>query len=254
VPLASFVLSLVLAAIFAAALPAIPQNLFPPGTIIPTRLNDAISSKRAKPGQTFTARVMQNVPLPDRRAIRAGARVLGHVVVVTAPSAKEGARISLKIDSLAVSGRTFPLHASLRAIASPLEVDDAQVPLEGPDRGTSPSAYTTIQVGGDVVYRGGGHVERDGQIVGEPAPNGVLVTVSGNDEGQCRGDAYGNNLPQALWVFSSDACGVYGYEGVRLVDAGKANPDGAIVIAAEHGELNIRGGGGLLLQVDAAAR
>lgn len=236
-----------------APLPAFGQNLFPPGTIIPVQLNNSISSKKAKAGQTFTARVMQDVPLPDRGKIRAGARVVGHVVSVSPPSSTSGARITLKIDSLVVSHRTIPLRASLRALASPLDVEDAQVPDMGADRGTFPDSYVTTQIGGDVVYRGGGHVERDGLVVGEPAPGGVLAPVSSNPEGQCRGDVAGNDAPQALWVFSADACGVYGYNEVEIVDAGRNNPEGTIALAAKHGELNIRSGSGLLLRVNPAA-
>lgn len=227
------------------------QGVIVPGTILPIQLDHSISSKTAKPGETFSGRLMQNAPLPDRGMIRAGAHVRGHIVDVDGASAGAGARVSLKIDSLVALHRTFPLCANLRAIASPLEVEEAQVPLGGSDRGTPPSAYTTVQVGGDVVYRGGGHVEREGLIVGEPVPDGVLAPLSENSEGQCWDGVGGNNLPQAWWVFSSDACGAYGYRGMKIVDAGGTNPDGTIIIASDRGPLDIRGGSGLLLRVNA---
>ena len=236
-----------------ASLPAQGQNLFPPGTIIPVQLNNSISSKKGKPGQTFTARVMQDVPLPDRGKIRAGAKVVGHVIQVDPPKNGSGARVALKIDSLVVRHHTIPIRISLRAIASPLDVEDAQVPAMGADRGTLPDSYVTTQIGGDVVYRGGGHVERHGLVVGEPAPGGVLAPVSSNPEGQCRGDVAGNDAPQALWVFSTDACGVYGYNEAEIVDAGRDNPEGTIILAVKHGELNIRSGSGLLLRVNPVA-
>ena len=226
------------------------QAPIPQDTILPVRLNNSISSKTAKPGQAFTARVMQDVPMPDRQRLRAGARVTGHVVSVEAPAdASSGARISLKIDSLVVKDHTFSIRANLRAIASPMEVEDAGVPVIGGDRGTPPSAYTTIQIGGDVVYRGGGHVERHGMIVGEPVSDGVLVQVSANPEGGCRSDADGSGRPQALWVFSSDACGVYGYGHVSIVDAGRANSDATIILGSDKGQFEIRGGSGMLLRV-----
>lgn len=237
-----------------AASSAAAQNVVPPGTILPVQLNHSVSSKTAKPGQTFSARVMQRIPLADRRSIRAGAQVTGHIVDVKDASAASGASVSIEFDSLVISHRAFPIRANLRAIASALEVEEAQIPLEGPDRGTPPSAYTTVQVGGEVVYRGGGHVEHDGTVVGEPVSDGVLVSISPNSETGCRGDVDGNALPQALWVFSSDACGLYGYSGVKIVDAGRANPDGTIVIAAERGQLDIRGGSGMLLRVEAVSK
>lgn len=226
------------------------QAPIPPGTILPVRLNNSISSKTAKPGQAFTARIMQDVPMPDRQRLRAGARITGHVVrVEVPPDASSGARVFLKIDSLAVKQHTFSIRADLRAIASPMEVDEAGVPVIGGDRGTPPSAYTTIQIGGDVVYRGGGHVERHGTIVGEPVSDGVLVEVSANPEGGCRSDADGNGWPQALWLFSSNACGVYGYAHVSIVDAGRTNPDATIVLGSDKGQFEIRGGSGMLLRV-----
>ena len=222
----------------------------PAGLILPVRLNNSISSAKAKAGQVVTARIMQNVPLPDRGRIRAGARVVGHIVSVEAPAGSSGARVSLKFEWLVVSGNTFPISVSLRAIASLREVEDAQVPPFGADRGTGPTAYITVQVGGDVVYRGGGHVMHQGMVVGEPVYDGVLARVTTNSDGPCRDAANGNESLQALWVFSSDACGVYGFSGVRIVHSGKTYPAGETTLAASHRQLDIRSGSGMLLRVN----
>lgn len=133
-----------------------------------------------------------------------------------------------------------------------LEVDDAQLPDTGPDRGTPSTAYTTVQVGGDeVVYRGGGHVMDESEdVVGEPIPpDGVLARARPNIVWGCRGQIGDNQQPQALWVFASDACGVYGYPGVKILNSGRDVPVGEIVLGAERGELNIRGGSGMLLRI-----
>jgi hypothetical protein len=232
-----------------AAAPRIESPL-PAGIILPVRLNNSISSRKGKPGQAVTVRIMQNVPLPDRGRIHEGARVVGHIVSVEAPLGGSGARVSLKFEALVVSRKTFPISLSLLAIASPREVEDAQLPLLGADRGTGAWAYTTVQVGGDVVYRGGGHVMEHGVIVGEPVYDGVLVRVTANSDGPCRGDADGNELLQALWVFSSDACGVYGFAGVTISHAGRTNPVGELTLAANHGQLDVRSGSGMLLRVN----
>ena len=249
----AFWVAVVMGGSAAAALCSMPrfEASVPAGIILPVRLNNSISSKKAKTDQVFTARLMQNVPLPDRGRIREGARVLGHIVSVSAATPSSGARVSLKIDSLVVSGQTIPIRTSLRAIASPLEVEDAELPAWGADRGTSSNAYTTIQVGGEVVYRGGGHVMRHGEVVGEPVYDGVLARIRANVDGECRGAIDENEAPQALWLFSSDACGAYGFAGLEIVDTGRANANGEIVLATNRGNLNIRSGTGMLLRVKA---
>lgn len=222
----------------------------PAGIILPVQLNTSISSGKAKAGQVVTARIMQNVPLPDRGRIRAGSRVVGHILSVEAPAGSSGARVSLKFDSLVVSGKTFPVSVSLRALASLREVEDAQLPVIGADRGTDPTVYTTVQVGGDVVYRGGGHVMNHGIVVGEPVYDGVLAWVSTSSEGPCRGAVNGNETLQALWIFSADACGVYGFSDVEIVHPGTTERAGEITLAASHGQLDIRSGSGMLLRVN----
>src|SRR5580704_15637899 len=68
------------------------------------------------------------------------------------------------------------------------------------------------------------------RVVGKPAPNGVLVHVSSRPGSECRGEVDGNDRLQALWVFSSDACGIYDIPGVTLICAGRVNPVGQITL------------------------
>ena len=100
-----------------------------------------------------------------------------------------------------------------------------------------------------MVDRGGGPVANGFRVVGKPAPNGVLVHVSSRPGSECRGEVDGNDRLQALWVFSSDACGIYDIPGVTLIRARRVNPVGQITLASERGNIHIRGGSGLLLRV-----
>jgi hypothetical protein len=227
------------------------QEVIPPGTVIPIQLNSSFSLK-TNPGHQLTAKVMQDVPLSTGGTIRAGSKVTGHVVNVTAPGNGTGAQLSFVFDKLVLSKRTVPLHGDLRAIASFFEVDQANIPQTGPDRGTPENAWTTVQVGGDVVYRGGGPVTEGSTIVGKPTFQGVLSQVAAKSGTSCRGAFDGNNEPQALWVFSSDACGVYGFPGVVVAHAGRTSPLGQITLATRHRHLNVSGGTGMLLRATGA--
>jgi len=247
----SFILA---TAISLAPSPSPAQGLIAPGTILPISLNNSISSSKSRVGETFTGRIMQDVPLPDRRRIRAGARVVGRVTELTPATASSGARIEFKIDTLISRQHNIPMRTILRALASPLDIEDAQIPVQGADRGTSPDSYTTVQIGGDVVYRGGGHVKHGGVVVGEPVPNGVLAQVSSNEARGCPDEVPGYHAAQALWLFSADACGVYGYHDFHIVDAGRLSPDGTIALASDHGQIEIRSGSGILLRVQVTKR
>lgn len=226
------------------------QESIPGGTILPVRLETTLSSKASHPGQKISAKVMQDVQLADGRLIRAGAHVTGHVVDATPSDGGTGARFSFQFDTLDFSKKTVPIRTDLRALASLLEVDGAQIPETGPDRGTPPSAWITDQIGGETVYRGGGHVMNAGQVVGEPAPDGILARVSPNPGAGCRGAVNENDRPQSLWVFSSYACGLYGYTHLRIVHAGRTDPTGVIILSSQTGEWKVWSGSGMLLRVN----
>jgi len=228
------------------------QSAIPAGTILPVALNSSLNSRKVKPGQVITARVMQDVPLLPGSKIHAGTRVIGHVVDVKPGTGASGTQMSFRFDTLVVSKRRMPITTNLRALASMMAVEEAQLPESGPDRGTSENAWTTDQIGGEVVYRGGGPVANGLRSVGEPTFHGVLVQVSGEPGTKCRGDVEGNDQPQALWVFSSDACGVYDFPDLAIVHAGRSNPVGEISLTTDHGDVNVRAGSGMLLRVNKA--
>ncbi len=230
------------------------QNAIPAGTILPVALNSSLNSRKTKPGQVITARVMQDVPLSPASTIHAGAKVIGQVLDVTAANGTAGGRVSFRFETLLVSKQRIPITTNVRALASMMAVEDAQLPAAGPDRGTSENAWTTVQVGGEVVYRGGGPVANGLQSVGTPAANGVLVYISGDPSTKCRGETEGNDRLQALWVFSSDACGAYDFPDLTIAHAGRTNPVGEVILAADHGDVNVKAGSGMLLRVTSQGR
>lgn len=225
------------------------QTAVPRGTILPVALMSSINTRKVHAGQEIKAEIIQDVPVAPGHVIPARTKVYGSVVAV-GPSTAGGSSVSLKFDRLRLRSEDIAIVTDLRAIASFTAVYDAQLPLTGPDRGTSDNAWTTVQVGGDVVYRGGGPVTSDHQVVGEPVlGGGVLVRVTARPGSPCRGPLNGDQ-PQALWVFSSDACGIYGFNDLMIRHAGRTAPIGEIVLSSIKKDLKIPAGTGLLLRVE----
>jgi hypothetical protein len=224
----------------------------PAGTILPVRLNSTISSAKCKPGQAITGRIMQDIPLPQGARIREGSKVIGHIVEVTPAKTGAQARISLQFDKLISSHQEISMTTNLRAIAGFMRILEAQTPPIGPSESDVYRWLTTVQVGGDVVYGEGGVVtasDNANDVVGKEVNGGVLARVRAKEGTKCRGTIDGNDSPQALWVFSADACGAYGLEHVSITHAGRTGPIGVIVLASDSDHLKIPGGAGLLLRV-----
>jgi hypothetical protein len=222
----------------------------PLGTVLPVRLNHGFSSKNAKVGQPITGRIMQDVPLPNDGKIPAGAKVLGTIVSVQRPGTGSSARISFHFDKLEIHHRSICIVTNLRALAGFMEVQAAQTPEFSPGFGTPYSWVTTRQIGGDEVYGVGGPVtDQWSNTVGKGVYDGVLVHLRTQPGTNCRGALDPVDRLQALWVFSSDACGVYGMAGITIVHAGRTEPKGEIILAAEHRDVIVSGSSGMLLRV-----
>jgi hypothetical protein len=222
----------------------------PVGTILPVKINHGFSSKNARAGQIITGRIMQDLPLAVGGKIPEGAKVVGAVVTVTA-AASGGARISLRFNELEIHHRRMAMVTDMRALGSMVEVQEAEIPATPLDHGTSYAWATLRQIGGDMKYGVGGPVtDSSGETVGKGVFDGVLVHVRAQEGTKCRGALDAEDRLQALWVFSADACGVYGMNGVTIAHAGRTEPLGEIVLAAEKGEIKVRGGSGMLLRVE----
>jgi hypothetical protein len=155
----------------------------------------------------------------------------------------------LRFETVVIGKRRIPIVTDLRAMATMMAVLEAQVPETGPDRATPEDSWITDQIGGEVNYHSAG-VYRYSTMVGVSQPDGALARPAAKAGGPCRGVLYGNDHPQALWVFSSDACGLYDLPSLTLVHAGRTEPVGQIVLRAAKGKLNIPSGSGMLLRVN----
>ncbi len=236
---------------FGLAGAAFAATLVPDASILPARLEMTLSSKDSKPGEVITARIMQSVPLPGDSRIPAGSKLTGQVMSIQPASADSGGSITFRFDTLHLDRETVHLTLRLRAAASYLDVRQAQLPRNADQTG-SESSWTTVQIGGDVVYRGGGGVRNRSGVTGKPVEGGVLVRLDSNPGRGCRNDGTGERA-QAMWLFSSDACGAYGLPDVTIVQPVRnstAAANGEITLKSKKGNVTLHNGSGLLLRAD----
>ena len=146
----------------------------------------------------------------------------GHIVEITPAASGNGAKVSIRFDKLYLASHWVPLVTNLRAIAGFMTVLEGSMPEELPSEGTPYEWLPTTQIGGDSVYGAGGPVTsgENTSVVGKSVSNGVLARVSAKEGTRCREAINGNDHPQALWVFSTDACGPYGIAHLNIPHAG----------------------------------
>jgi hypothetical protein len=221
--------------LFATASQAFADSTIPTGTTLPVMLSTKLDLK-VKPGKLIHARVMQDVPVPWGK-IPQRSKLVGHVVSVS------GNQVVFQFDSVRAGSQVIPIQTSLRAIASPFDVNQAQLPPSGSLRGWSSALWNTVQIGGQASYRGEYLVDA-GQVVGESRIGGATFAPLKASPRGCPG----SNTTEALWLFSSDACGLYGYPTMTITHDGNSAPVGQIALQS-NGKLLVRSGSGLLLRV-----
>ena len=233
-----------LATVFLFSAISFAQQL-PAGVALPIMLSSDLNAKKDAAGKKVEGKVMQEVPLLSGQ-ISKGARITGHIVNVSKPGAS-GSAITLKFDSIQDGSRTIPLNAELIALASMTSVADAQSPIN--NTGTSQDSsdsWVTRQVGGDLVNRGQHTAGSPGGAVGTWLEGtSVLMRLTPNPDAGCP-DFPGYKAVQAVWIFSSAACGTYGFDDVVVTSSGAESPVGEISLGSSE-NVNVRGGSGWLL-------
>ncbi|MGB8918757.1 MAG: hypothetical protein WCC89_18025, partial [Candidatus Sulfotelmatobacter sp.] len=132
------------------------QEPIPAGTILPVTLNSNLRSDKSASGAAITATLMVDVPLAAGKTLRAGSQLTGHVIEAVTPGrGSDEAKISFQFDDVRLQNRMIPITANLRALASVMEVDAAQVPKSGGAEDYS-SNWNLVQIGGDQVSYGRG--------------------------------------------------------------------------------------------------
>ena len=222
----------------------------PAGTVIPVMLNASLNAAKDGAGKRFDGKVMQDVITASGITIAKGSRITGQVVSA-AKSEGSGSSLILKFDSIDDHGSTIPLTAAVLAIASLQAVAQAQAPINSNPDMLPASAWTTRQVGGDVVNRGQGRVGSSSGSTGTWLEgSSVLIKLTPNPDAGCPvGPGY--DRAQPVWIFSSSACGTYDLGNLRIENSGMNAPIGKVSIASDR-NVQIRGGSGWLLITVAA--
>jgi len=225
------------------------HSAVPAGTILPVVLRTTVTPANAKQGQSIHGEVAQDIPLADGSRIRRGSKVEGRVVNVVSAANGADTQISIRFDRLNSHGQPIPIITDLRAMAGFMTVLEAGIPGQGTGEGEVANWLDTTQIGGDSVFGVGGLVKTsDNQVVGKSLVSGGVLGQA-RASGKCRGAVDGNDSPQALWVFSANACGIYGLANVSLSHAGRTDPVGTITLDVQTRKAKIQNGAGLLLRV-----
>jgi hypothetical protein len=229
----------------------VTSSALPGGTILPVRLENTLSLKEIQKGQLLEGKVAQEIPLPNGGSIPTKSDVKGSIVSVEKDADGPGLTVTLKFNQLTTRTATLTLSTYLRAMASSSAVRSAQMPLSGSaDEGTPSGWADTIQIGGDIRFGDGGAVRTHAkQKVGKGVRGGVLVHVRANPALGCEGIVNMDDRLQALWLFSSDACGVYDMKGTKIIHTGKSAPVGEISLHFVKEDVKVEAGTGLLMRV-----
>lgn len=223
----------------------------PSGTILPAMLSNTLDSNRTKPGEEISAKLMQDVPLPDGGKIKRESKVIGHVVAVSAASPGHDATLTVQFDGIDMDKQLVPISVGLRAMASMEAISVARQGVN-PDSGMGTTSWdlNLLLVGGQAAFTGQRIVKsQTGQVVGKiPEPGAVLAVPMANPARGCSGPS-GNTSDQAFWLFSTDACGVYGDKDLSIVSGIGGTTPGQIVVQSSR-KFTVRGGSGWLLQVN----
>lgn len=96
-----------------AAAPAPSVIWIPPGTVWRVRLENTLDTRRNRPGDRFTASLIQPIVVQGTVVVPGGVYCSGHLIESKPSGRLKGrARISLTLDSFDLNGMRYDLHAS----------------------------------------------------------------------------------------------------------------------------------------------
>jgi len=98
----------------------------PAGTRLDLVLNDELSSRKNKPGDTFTAKLNADVRDPSSNVlIENGSTVNGTIVAVKpAPNRRTPGTLTVALTTIETNGKTFPIRATIDSVHSEYRKQD----------------------------------------------------------------------------------------------------------------------------------
>ena len=219
----------------------------PAGTVIPIMLDSSVNAQKDKAGKKITGHLMQDVPMPDGGRIKERSPITGQIVRVDKPGSS-GSSVVLRFETIEDRGHSMQLTAALLAVASMASVADAQSPINSSSNSDPTTQWVTRQVGGDVVNRGRGKAGTSTGVIGRWLQgSSVIIRLSPNPKAGCP-EGPGYDRDQAVWIFSSGACGTYNLGDLKIAKAGRTPPLGDVTLTSAK-KIAIRAGSGWMLIV-----
>ncbi len=217
--------------------------MLPAHITLPVVLAHTIDSRHASVGQSITGKLAQRVQIGPKTWLPKGAMVHGRILAVNTAQATSGPSVTFEFHSVTAKDSAWRTKTSLLALASLMEVYNANEPATDFDDRANQNehAWTVRQIGGDIVYRDSGRIDnRHGEKVGTEDDQGQYSLAGVNADGSTR-------LPRALGLFSTTAHGVYGMPGYSI---GNSEKSGSITVSAgaENKNLRLHYGVALLLE------
>ena len=138
---------------------ALMAQEIPAGTVIPVMLQTTLDARKARVGQKIDSpsHARRSTVFADANSSRRQVGWTRRGSDAAERELQDSAHRSISFDRLLIGGAEIPVTTSLRSLASMMEVFEAQLPTNAiDDYGTTPADWVTVQIGGDVVYRGNG--------------------------------------------------------------------------------------------------
>jgi hypothetical protein len=222
-------------------------SLLPAGTAIPVLFSHTLDARKLHVGQTIEARTMQLVFAGPTAILPKGTRIYGTVVGASYSGKNQPSSLDLQFNRLSLHGTSERVCLAVRAVASLDQVYQARNPVTTMD--ANPSLGTTL-VGGDHIQLGSDKVFTPGgkDQVGIQTHDGVFSRLEPPLPGSPSSSLAcgGVSTLQSVAVFSSRACGLYGFPGIVAVQHGTT-----LSLSSDRDPVTIHSGSAALLQVAA---